>query len=462
MHAIKLLTDFLEKEYNLFSIQGHISKSAFAAFLKIIFECNIFTFEEFWFIQLIGIPMGCICGPTLANMFLYALEKQYLERHPDQLYLRFIDDLFISCDTELKENELQEYFGYLKLNISKGDKINFLDLTIEFNNITMMLEFSLYIKPTNSFSYLRTNSNHPSHIFKNVPVSLFLRIKRTCSSFTDFLHFSRILYSHLIKRGYSQSSLNAVINKIMKIDRNSLLPYKNIQSIESSKNLKIFINFENHFSFIKNIIYKELNTLRIDGSFLNAYKFIFINRMKCNLSDIFVHNLKIEKIKHFFYKSCNNISCEICNYSLMHDSFYIKINERIRLPLLSNSNCNSCGCIYIIKCKLCNAFYIGETARSVKTRIKEHLSNIKKLNKDIRRSISFVNSNSEVAHHFNLKNHLIHLHFSYTVFMSDVTDNDKRKSIEIDLINILLNNNIKIINTKLPKYEYIKLLTFKN
>ena len=326
----------------------------------------------------------------------------------------------------------------------------------------MMLEFSLYIKPTNSFSYLRTNSNHPSHIFKNVPVSLFLRIKRICSSFTDFLHFSRILYSHLIKRGYSQSSLNAVINKIIKLDRNSLLPYKNIQSIDASKNLKIFINYENHFSFLNNIIYKELNTLRIDGAFLCAYKFIFINRMKYNLSDIFVHNLKIDKIKFFFFKNCNSVSCDICKFSLMHSLSYIKINERIRLPLLSNSNCTSIGCIYIIKCKLCNAFYIGETARSVKTRIKEHLSNIKKLNKDIRRSISFVNSNSEVAHHFNLKNHFTHLHFSFTVFMSEIIDNDKRKSIETDLINILLNNNIKIINTKIPNYEYIKLLTFKN
>jgi len=50
--------------------------------------------------------------------------------------------------------------------------------------------------------------------------------------------------------------------------------------------------------------------------------------------------------------------------------------------------------------------------------------------------ISFVNSNSEVAHHFNLKKHFTHTHFSFTVIMNDITDNDKRKSIETYLINI--------------------------
>ena len=444
-HAIKVIPDFLEKEFNLFLEQEDISKLAFVVFLRIVFECNIFTFEDFWFLQLIGIPMGCICGPTLANIFLYVLEKHYLSIHTDRLYLRFIDDNFIASDVEIDEEELQNQFGYLKLNICKGDSVNFLDLTISFNELTMELEFSLYIKPTNSFSYLKTNSNHPSHIFKNVPVSLFLRARRICSSFIEFLYFSRIFYFQLIKRGYNKTSLDSIINRIMKMDRLSLLPYKNKRSIESDKNLKVFINFESHFTFINNLIYRELNILRNDCVFLTSYKFLFINRMNRNLSDLFVHSLKHEKQNHFSYKNCNSVSCEICKLTL-NNLFYLKLNEQIRLPILSDSNCTSVGCIYIIKCKLCCSFYIGETAREIRIRIKEHLLNISKLNKDLRKSISFVNSNSEVAHHFNLKNNFIDKHFSFTVFMSNVIDNERRKSIETDIINILLVNNIKIIN----------------
>ena len=44
----------------------------------------------------------------------------------------------------------------------------------------------MYIKPTNTFSYLLTNSNHPEFIFNNIPKSLFIRIRRICDSLIDY------------------------------------------------------------------------------------------------------------------------------------------------------------------------------------------------------------------------------------------------------------------------------------
>jgi hypothetical protein len=138
-HATNIITDFLDKEYNFFFKQSYIDKIGFVALLKIIFELNIFVFELCWYLQLIGIPMGCICGPTIANIFLFILEKQYITIHNDQLYLRFIDDMFLATETELDELELKRHFGYLKLNIVTGDTVNFLDLTISFDSISMKL-----------------------------------------------------------------------------------------------------------------------------------------------------------------------------------------------------------------------------------------------------------------------------------------------------------------------------------
>ena len=63
------------------------------------------------------------------------------------------------------------------------------------------------IKPTNTFSYLITSSNYPKFIFKNIVKSLFIRIRRICSDFSDYLYFSRLLTFQLQKRGYSNNEI---------------------------------------------------------------------------------------------------------------------------------------------------------------------------------------------------------------------------------------------------------------
>jgi hypothetical protein len=459
-HATNTIPDYLEKEHLFFLKQSYIDKLGLVTLLKIIFEYNIFIFELCWYLQLIGIPMGCICGPTIANIYLFILEKQYINIHNDQMYLRFIDDIFIATEIELDEMELKRYFGYLKLNIVTGETVNFLDLTINFDTIQMKLHFSLYIKPTNSFSYLKTSSNHPSHIFKNIPTSLFLRIRRICSSFTDYLYFSRMLYFQLIKRGYESKILSGIINSIAKTDRLSLIPYKKKNTPNDQSTLKIFFNFETHFEFTKDFFRRELYFMKYNFLFLNNCNFLFINRMRLNLSALFVHNLKVYKPRKNFFKKCNSDNNCICKFSMNNFHFFIDFEKNIKLPILSQSDCSSISCVYIIKCTLCNHFYIGETSREIKSRIKEHLYNINKMNKDIRKSLKYINYQSEVAKHFNLKGHNISDHFSFTVFISNIDDNTKRKSIETDLINILILKNINIINKKIPNFEYINHFTF--
>ena len=61
-------------------------------------------------------------------------------------------------------------------NIVYGEEIAFLDLSISFDYLTNRIRTNLYTKPTNTYSYLLYNSNHPGHIFRNIPKSLFIRI----------------------------------------------------------------------------------------------------------------------------------------------------------------------------------------------------------------------------------------------------------------------------------------------
>ena len=69
--------------------------------LNLVMKCNIFKFnEEFW-IQLIGTSMGTRVAPTYANIFMGRLEKEMLHNCPAYLkqflhtWKRFIDDILL-------------------------------------------------------------------------------------------------------------------------------------------------------------------------------------------------------------------------------------------------------------------------------------------------------------------------------------------------------------------------------
>ena len=121
---------------------------------------------------------------------------------------------------------MKDNFLNLKLNVNSGLEVVFLDLKIKICKISNILKFSLHVKPTNTFSYLKTNSNHPNYIFSNIVKSLFIRIRRICSDYSNNLYFSRILMSQLLNRGYDFNEIRKTSNLIGKIDRNCLIPYK--------------------------------------------------------------------------------------------------------------------------------------------------------------------------------------------------------------------------------------------
>ena len=62
--------------------------------------------------------------------------------------------------------------------------INFLDINIKF--VDNQLHFDIYHRPTNSFSYLKHNSCHPSHTKNNISLSLVRRIIRIVTDNRDY------------------------------------------------------------------------------------------------------------------------------------------------------------------------------------------------------------------------------------------------------------------------------------
>ena len=135
---------------------------------------NVFSFNNEFYRQTLGIAMGNPCAPPIAILFLDRFERHALEHtaiSPSSLF-RYIDDhagLWTHGEKSLLE--FLEYFNSLHPTVKftleysrEGRGIPFLDLlvTVEVGNNETKLETELYIKPTNSGIVLHYRSAHPS------------------------------------------------------------------------------------------------------------------------------------------------------------------------------------------------------------------------------------------------------------------------------------------------------------
>jgi hypothetical protein len=181
------------------------------------------------------------------------------------VYARLIDDIFYASVTPLDTSVFSKHFDYLKLNIVDGKTVNFLDLYISYDNLTNRFLFDLYTKPTNTFSYLLPSSNHPTHIFKNIPKSLFIRIRRICSSYIDYLANSRNLCVQLAKCDYDLSKVFKTCRIVANIDRISLIPYhQKRQNVDFKTNILFMTPFDKVFSESNKLIVSSFKNATVD------------------------------------------------------------------------------------------------------------------------------------------------------------------------------------------------------
>jgi len=435
--------DLLEKATDFFRDKldsEHMKIEAFYEILKIVLDNNIFKYKTKFYIQTKGIAMGSKCGPSIANLYVYIYEKKWLTVNRPIFYHRFIDDLGLCVKNNSELESLKNSFGSLKLNIETGDSLPFLDLTLSKNKINSLLKFSLYIKPTHTFQYLQINSNHPNYIFKNLIKSLFIRVRRICSEISDFIYFSFMIKEQLVKRGYDRAIINKIFTMVLRLDRDELIKYKNKKNIDFNKYFYIKSEFDSNILNFKNILLSAFEFFKKDNPKFKDNKLMIINSTQRNLSSILVHKFPLPIFYKRNYKKCKNDNCNTCIFAGYKNMIYLK--ENFILPILADGSCNSKNLIYIIFCKYCNFFYIGQTM-DIKDRIYKHIY-------DIRKFEPFSNKCTSVSIHFNLKHHNYINHFNFFVFRSDIEDLEVRLFNESFLINLCKKLNINLINDHIP------------
>jgi len=322
---INLVNDSITLRWGNISRNTTLTLDEFLNGINLVLQSTFFKFDDKFYKQIFGTPMGSPLSPIVANMVLQDLERKALDglNFSVPLYFRYVDDILIGAPQD-KIQLIFEHFNSMHdrlkftLELSNDNSINFLNLNISIMN--NQFAFDLYYKPTFSGRYLNFLSNHPLNQKRSIIFGLTDKIMLL----TDQKHQKRnfeIIINNLQTNNYPTSFIFNSINRRIKY-------------------LK-----EKNFDKIKNINDNK-----------NSYCVIPFTK---GVSNKFSHILAKYDIKTAFFG--NN-----------------KLDQIIKTGKDQLNVTQQRNVVYRISCTQCNMTYVGQTKRQLKTRIKEHKLDINK------------------------------------------------------------------------------------
>ncbi len=373
--------------------------------LRLVLTRNNFEFNGEHYKQLKGTAMGTKVAPTFANIFMGKFENDHVYTHPLHskclVWFRFIDDIFFIFTGTL--TELNQFFYDLNHTRHSSiqftmeystEQINFLDTTIKIQNGTLVS--TLFTKPTDSHSYLLYESCHPKHIMASIPYSQFLRIRRICTHWTDFMSNAMALVNYLTARHYPVSEVLDSLIKVNTIDRDKALngnPNQNAPEVEKQK-FYLITTYNPSNPDIKSIVKKhwqQFGRVKSTWKLLDA-EIIFGHRNCPNIQDKIVR-AKIptpgQTTSKSKQKTCNRKgTCRYCP-RMNHSGTITNIQNGRKYRTMVKTNCQSSNLVYAISCNICGIQYVGKTKNTIVRRFGTHFNDIEKKH------------DTTVARHFN-------------------------------------------------------------
>jgi len=427
-----------------------ISANELSHLLLFILKSCTFEFNNIFYSQLYGTPMGAPASVRIANIFMYKLLKNFFTtyRGPKPPFIgRLIDDIFTTWKfgklTLLKlVEELNKFHKSIKFEVSYSDKeVHFLDTTVYIKNGEILTK--LYTKPTDRKQYLHYTSAHPTHVKKAIPYSQALRFRRiTCED--DMLRTDLLqLQNKLIHRGYPQSLVDSQIDRVWELDRLNTLKYKTKEQrkIDFEKFTKggpflpFIITYSSNYVLtndklltVLNRLWSEFTTksIKIKEVFEGIKPQIVYKRGKTTASTLisakfpppWISNDRDDNITLVLARmmadntleitlnpntnpnpnpnprvsKCGHPRCKCCIAITETTSFESSTTAKI-YSVKTTTNCNTQNIVYLITCSKCRLQYVGETGRSLKDRLNNHRSDIK------------LKKTTAVALHFNDVSH---------------------------------------------------------
>ena len=376
------------------------SKHYILELLNLVLKCNNFRFGEEEFLQINGTAMGTRVAPTYAVIFMNHFEQQHIYSYqgPGQIrkWFRFIDDIWsIFRGSSVDVQKFMEHINNVHSSIKftgdfSKDEVIFLDVRTKIEG--SKIKTITYSKPTDSHSYLDFDSCHPSHNKTSIPYSQFLRMRRNCSEWTDFICHSLRLMTHLNLRGYPYEILHNSIVRVNQKTRSEVLS-ANLLEQNPTNSLYCILDYNPSNPNVRGILnkYWPITDRSSSTRILSNTPIIIGYRRPKNLQEILCRTdiVKLDYLSQNKLPLCSNpFKCRHCPRLNKTGSIQSSSTGR-KYKCMKKVSCNSKNLIYCITCILCKKQYVGQTKNQIRIHMNQHLSTIR------------TKSDTPVSRHFN-------------------------------------------------------------
>ena len=251
-----------------------------------------------------------------------------------------------------------------------GNFINFLDIMFCIDKYGS-LQTDLYVKPTDSRSYLHFSSCHPNHVFSAIVYSQCLRLRRIINNEDRLLSRIKDLRDSFMNCGYPFGMVTNISDKVMKMKREETLAPK-IPEVDPAKPIRISSTYGTDDSLVCSLKKYEGELLQTK-SFSKCTKplFSFVKKTATSVGNKLAICKKIA-LQHQLDGSsrCNRSNCKCCN--LIHDKKVTELTVNCKNIRLPKADCKSKNVVYLARCKLCHKSYVGRTCQKLHKRANGH------------------------------------------------------------------------------------------
>ena len=360
--------------------------------ILLVLQSNCMRFGNQFFQQVKGTAMGTPMAVSFANIFMTKFECSMLDNYEREhqrrphLWLRFIDDVFFVWSGD--ESSLKHFIDYCNnystqqgmqstirftTSYSRTD-VSFLDMKVSLKNNKICT--SLHSKTVDTHTYLHSTSFHSRSTILSLPKTQFIRIRRLCSTLSDYQFHAQKFLDFFIRRGYKKHLLQKQIREVADMPRQELLTVKpKLMPDDHPSRTVLSIAWHPRLQFLQRALhssYKRFSTQYATLKDVFPEPPLVAFRRNRTLRDTLVHARQCGKGQPAFSlkKSSSMLQKNMAtSTSLTNEKEDVSVKT-------AGGNTSDRNVIYAAKCKKCQLIYVGYTTQPLNERFNIHRSDV--------------------------------------------------------------------------------------